>query len=174
MDSLVGPAAFTTGIAFHLLYFKRGEHHMYGVRYIQGFILWSVTSVGFLHKVVEYDVASSISTIALLNSFFLAGLFFSLLLFRAILNPLNRFPGPFGAKLSGFWWSFHIGRSSHAMFRIQELHHKYGPYVRIGPNDLSILDPEGPNLLYGHGSKCRKAAWYVAYPIQRDLCSLSR
>jgi cytochrome P450 len=35
-------------------------------------------------------------------------------------------------------------------FAIHELHQKYGDVVRIAPNELSYIHPEGWNEIYGH------------------------
>ncbi|KAF2177276.1 cytochrome P450, partial [Zopfia rhizophila CBS 207.26] len=44
---------------------------------------------------------------------------------------------------------------------LYKLHQKYGRYVRIGPNDLSVVDPDSMNVVLGPNSKCTKSAWYM-------------
>lgn len=154
------------GTASHIFYLNRGEHHMYAVRYIQAFFTLSITSIVYLHKSQDQGLRDATATVAALSGTFLAGLYASLLIYRAFLSPLCKFPGPFGARLTNLWLSTHIGTSSHALFKIQELHKKYGPIVRIGSNDLAIADSDFVQPIYGMGAKCTKASWYDGdYPL---------
>lgn len=156
---------FAAGAASHILYFNRGEHHMYGVRYIQAFSAIIIASIVYLYNGHDQALRDATAVVIALSSTFFAGLYTSLCIYRAFLSPLNKFPGPFGARLSNFWLSTHIGTSSHALFKLQDLHKKYGPIVRIGSNDLAIADPEFVQPIYGHGAKCTKSAWYDgSYP----------
>ncbi|KAF5667311.1 cytochrome P450 monooxygenase [Fusarium heterosporum] len=73
--------------------------------------------------------------------------------FQAVYNvtfhPLSRFPGPWtrGATkipyLAAMWTGFHH-RAMH------QLHEKYGPVVRIAPNNLSFINPEAWKDIYAH------------------------
>lgn len=158
--------SIAAGIASHVFYFNRGEHHMYGVRYIQAFLTLSIASVVYLHKSQDQALLHATATVAALSGTFLAGLYASLSVYRAFLSPLCKFPGPFGARLSNFWLSTHIGTSSQALFKLQDLHKKYGPIVRIGSNDLAIADADFVQPIYGQGAKCTKAPWYDGdYPL---------
>jgi hypothetical protein len=160
VDLLRSAIPFATGVASHILYFNKGEHHMYGVRYLQAFIALSIASILYLHKGQDQALREATTDVTVVGGTFLTGLYTSLLVYRVFLSPLNRFPGPFGARISNFWLSFHIGGSSHALFKVQDLHKKYGPIVRIGSNDLVIADANFVNPIYGPGSKCTKASWY--------------
>ncbi|OBT45682.1 hypothetical protein VE00_03948 [Pseudogymnoascus sp. WSF 3629] len=42
------------------------------------------------------------------------------------------------------------------------LHRRYGPVVRIAPNEYSFEDFEAVKTIYGHGTKFAKAPWYNA------------
>ncbi|KAH8666053.1 cytochrome P450 [Tricladium varicosporioides] len=42
----------------------------------------------------------------------------------------------------------------------RELHKKYGPIVRTGPNHVSVSDPEMIPVIYGTGSNFRKSEFY--------------
>ncbi|KAM4061360.1 cytochrome p450 [Hirsutella rhossiliensis] len=52
-------------------------------------------------------------------------------------HPAAKFPGPRLAAISELWiiWTLFSGRSA---LVIQDLHRKYGPIVRISPNELSF------------------------------------
>ncbi|KAL4893245.1 cytochrome P450 [Aspergillus ambiguus] len=55
-------------------------------------------------------------------------------------HPLSRYPGPFWASVSRIWTVVHvlIGNAEAAQ---KVLHARYGPVVRIAPNELIINDP---------------------------------
>ncbi|KAL8777982.1 MAG: hypothetical protein Q9194_002254 [Teloschistes cf. exilis] len=120
---------------------------MYGVRYVQ------CALSSFILAVLGYG-----------GSFF-AGLYRSLLVYRSVLSPLNRFPGPWSAKLSTLSLSAQVWRGD-AHTRILRLHQQFGDFVRVGSSDLSIIHPQAVNAIYGRGSPCMKAAWYeMAAPL---------
>lgn len=139
------------------------------VAYIQAFVSLSITAVIILNKLYGEELNVAIKTITFVGAAFLAGLYSTLLVWRAFFNPLNKFPGPFGARISSFWWSFRVGTSSHAFLKVQELHAQYGPYLRIGSNDMAIADPKAVNLIYGPNSKCRKS---ITYDIDKPMVSM--
>lgn len=155
----VGFAAAAAGIASHLFYFNHGEHHMYAVRYIQSF--FAVFAIAMLYGVVycHQDAGEVLSYMLPFTACYLGGLYTSLLCYRIFFSPSNSFPGPFGAKISKFWFSTQLTRHD-AFKKIHELHQKYGDFVRIGPSELSIVHPKAVQAIYGFGSKCRKTAWY--------------
>ena len=159
MSSVETSLAVVGGVATHLLYFKHGERHAYPWRYVlllflADISLWSVT--WYCGDLSGFAAASGTATLTVL---FLFGLFLSVSVYRLFFNPLNKFPGPFAARLS----KLHYVRLSSNLLGHQELrklHHEYGRYVRIGPNDLSIVDPDGMKVVLGANSKCTKSAWY--------------
>ena len=159
MSDLAKPLAFAAGVASHLIYFNRGEHHMHGLLYLWSTISTTVAAIIFLVTQRSYAVGDAASLALSTVGAWLVGIYSSLLLFRLFLNPLNKFPGPFGARLSQFWWSTYIGGGSKAFLKSEELHKKYGHFVRVTPHSLSITHPDAPELLYGNKSKCRKAEW---------------
>jgi tryprostatin B 6-hydroxylase len=132
------------GILSHIFYFKRGEHHLYAEAYIK---LFAVATVVVL---VQHDLLDAAAS-------YLGGLYGSLAVYRLWLHPLGRFPGPRAARLSSLYM---VGRSGHSCHTLLDLHAKYGPYVRTGSSDLSVIDPHAVEAVYGVGSCCTKAAWY--------------
>ena len=83
----------------------------------------------------------------------------SVLVYRLLFNPLNAFPGPFFAKLTKFDHVFRVTKMDNH-HKLYDLHKKYGKFVRIGPNDLSVTDPDGTQVISAANSKCYKAPWY--------------
>ncbi|KAF5019939.1 hypothetical protein F66182_8036 [Fusarium sp. NRRL 66182] len=70
-------------------------------------------------------------------------------IYNLYFHPLRKFPGP---KLSAISIIPYIRMflSGHSHREIRELHQKYGPIVRIGPNDLSLNHPDAMKDLRGH------------------------
>ena len=65
-----------------------------------------------------------------------------LCVYRLTLHPLAKFPGPTIPAVT-FWWEFYhnfIYRGQY-IWRIGEMHEKYGPIVRITPDELHVNDP---------------------------------
>ncbi|KAH7211243.1 cytochrome P450 [Fusarium oxysporum] len=71
-------------------------------------------------------------------------------------SPLRPYPGPLFAKgnslLSLEWtnlWRLYQVRTQKYQWTIQDLHKKYGPIIRIGPNLLDLDYPELIKIIYG-------------------------
>jgi hypothetical protein len=62
-------------------------------------------------------------------------------------SPLKNVPSPFLAKLTNAWRLLVVaGNQSHE--RLRRLHKKHGSVVRIGPNVLSLADPQWIKIVY--------------------------
>ena len=149
--------AFVAGLLTHVVYFHRGEHHLYPVRYIRSaIVVMAVAAIVLSRSNQSGGAMKSVLSAAL---YFFVGLYSSLLMYRILFNPLNRFPGPFGAKVSDLWFSARLGKGD-AYRKIQALHHKYGDFVHIGPSDLSTIHPKAVEAIYGGKSRCTKSQSY--------------
>ncbi|KAH8927524.1 cytochrome P450 [Atractiella rhizophila] len=104
--------------------------------------------------------------------------FGSLVLYRiSPLHPLHRFPGPFLAKINKWYYLVPMGIRGTEMLEIPKLHEKYGDWVRIGPNDLSIRNVEALTEIYSHKQNVIKGHWYdclneVRHPSVKSLLSM--
>jgi hypothetical protein len=72
-------------------------------------------------------------------------------LLQIILDPLRDIPGPLLARFSRLWYLVAIYKGNFESTNI-ELHTRYGPIVRIAPNEYSIDDYEAAKTIYGHGN----------------------
>jgi cytochrome P450 len=158
-NPLIPYASFTLGVLSHLLFFHHGERHLYPYRYIQFYLLLlGILTVARSHY-LSIPTSFALKSNALLFTIYFSGLYTSLIIYRLFFNPLNRFPGPFFARLSKF---NHVLRNTKfdGHHQLLALHQKHGRFVRIGPNDLSVTHPDGVQVVSTANSKCTKAAWY--------------
>lgn len=63
-------------------------------------------------------------------------------------TPLRRIPGPFLASITKLW-IFHKQRGFQRQQVDIDLHQKYGPIVRIGPNEIMVSSPKSLRTIYG-------------------------
>nr|QKG86308.1 NotG [Aspergillus sp. FM242] len=156
--SLAHVLAGVVGVACHLGYFRRGEHHLYPLRYVKWHVILFI-AIFVVARVARVPLYDSVKTAGGLSFAYLIGLYTSLLVYRAHYHPLRSLPGPYGARLSGLWFSINL-RDRPAFRKLYELHEEYGPVVRVGPSELSIADPEAVDLIYGFRSRCSKSSFY--------------
>lgn len=75
---------------------------------------------------------------------------------RNYLTPgASSVPGPFLAKLSNLWRFVDVARGRPDV-TLYNLHRRYGDYVRIGPNVVSVRNPEVVKTIYGINKGYRK------------------
>jgi hypothetical protein len=157
--SMLPTVATLAGIASHLFFFKHSERHLYPFRYLQALLLAGVAVTVAQSQYGNIPISQSLKSTVQLTGYFLAGLYGSLIIYRLFLNPLNEIPGPYFARLSKFNHVFrNVKFDGHK--QLHQLHQKHGRFVRIGPNDLSVTDPDGVEVISGPQSKCIKAQWY--------------
>ncbi|KAI4236460.1 MAG: hypothetical protein LQ349_002532 [Xanthoria aureola] len=77
-------------------------------------------------------------------------------------NPLRKIPGPWLARYTRFWlWKSVVSRDWHRICLAS--HRRYGPIVRIAPNEYSIDDPEAPKIIFRSRNQLEKAPWYHVF-----------
>lgn len=89
----------------------------------------------------------------------------SLGIYRLHLHPLSHIPGPRFAIITQ-WYEFYYDVILHGQFQNQFLrwHEKYGPVIRINPNELHCIDPAFIDTIYaggGSGKKRDKNLFYL-------------
>ncbi|KAL2808262.1 cytochrome P450 [Aspergillus granulosus] len=77
----------------------------------------------------------------------------ALMVHRLCLSPISSFPGPFLARIT-FWYEFYHDwiRTGQYYLEIEKMHRKYGPVVRITPNELHVQDPAFYHELFVTGA----------------------
>ncbi|KAL2836559.1 cytochrome P450 [Aspergillus pseudoustus] len=77
----------------------------------------------------------------------LLGGILSLCLYRLYFHPISKVPGPKLAACTSLWLAYHtyIGDECTVIF---ELHKKYGPVLRVAPNDVDIASGDAIEPIY--------------------------
>ncbi|KAJ3538936.1 hypothetical protein NM208_g5689 [Fusarium decemcellulare] len=100
------------------------------------------------------NVSTGVSFVLLL----LFGLFISRC-YQAFFSPLAKVPGPLLAKFTRGWQILKYYQGNwHS--DIEWLHKKYGPVVRIAPNEVSFVDHAALRQLYSYAKAAPKTDWY--------------
>ncbi|KAF5333829.1 hypothetical protein D9757_015489 [Collybiopsis confluens] len=109
----------------------------------------ALTLQPLLLSLYSYTAASS----SILNTYltFFTVLPLSIALYRlSPFHPLAKIPGPWIAKVSKFWLVYiRLTGRHHLVYK--ELHDKYGQFVRIGPNEISVIEVNAVNTVLTHG-----------------------
>ena len=84
-------------------------------------------------------------------------------LYKRYASPLRKYPGPLLASFSRLWKvrSTASGQTQYDHIRI---HEKYGPVVRIAPNEVSISSPEAARTVLSAGKRFYKTDFYSVFP----------
>ena len=88
--------------------------------------------------------------------------------YRLFFHPLAQIPGPKLAALTFLYQTYHSFKDGSRFYRqVGLLHKKYGPIVRITPNEVSLSDPENYETIYYVGSKYAKdPRYYDAFGME--------
>ncbi|KAL1891312.1 hypothetical protein Sste5346_007772 [Sporothrix stenoceras] len=79
---------------------------------------------------------------------------------KAFFSPLSRLPGPWHARFTRLALKRSI-LTGKRMYYVHDLHAKYGPVVRIAPDEVAVADPEGVAQIHRIGSGFLKGPWYA-------------
>lgn len=83
-------------------------------------------------------------------------------LYRKFLHPLRPVPGPALAPITNLWRLrvFLRGQQHHEYY---DMHQKYGPLVRLGPNTVMLNDAAHFNEYFA----LDKSDWWLAFRIRK-------
>lgn len=187
--------AFGIGTLLHLFAFRLGEWDLATAKILRGFFLGFLATAAGLRLRLS-SVASASKTSLQLFACMIAGIYASILTYRLLFHRLNRFPGPFPARLSNLWISSKIMPRMELFRDVQELHKTYGDIVRLGkifppfplhetqlllltrkagPSELSINNPKAIAILHAQQTTCTKGPWYgLQQPMQSLLMIRNR
>lgn len=93
----------------------------------------------------------------------LFSLFVARPLYKRYASPLRQYPGPFIASCTRLWkvWSTWTGHTEQHHIA---LHKKYGPVVRVAPNELSFANPNAALAIFQVGKGFHKTDFYGVFP----------
>jgi hypothetical protein len=88
---------------------------------------------------------------------------FYLAVYRALFAPVSKIPGPRYALFTD-WWLMYKEFTSQRREYIHELHKKYGPVVRVGPNEVCFISVAAVKEIYmSGGSGFDKTEFYTLF-----------
>ncbi|KAF7303625.1 hypothetical protein MIND_00591800 [Mycena indigotica] len=91
----------------------------------------------------------SLVDFALVNLVFFATLALSITAYRlSPWHPLANIPGPYMAKITKLW-AVKVGMSGYRHHVLKQLHERYGDCVRIGPNEISVINVDSVKSVLG-------------------------
>ncbi|TEA18151.1 Cytochrome P450 monooxygenase orf5 [Colletotrichum sidae] len=146
-------AAAAVGVASHWLYYIRGPRSMdvMGI-FVFHAVALSLLLVRTLSSRGLYD--GLVSYVLICGSYFIA-LFTSIGIYRMIFHPLRHFRGPWQSKITKLYIPW-LNRHWRVHDKFVEMHDQYGDFVRVSPNDISVLNLDAFNKIHGPQSKCTK------------------
>ncbi|EPS36574.1 hypothetical protein H072_9827 [Dactylellina haptotyla CBS 200.50] len=84
-------------------------------------------------------------------------------------HPLAKIPGPrLAATTQWYEFYYNVYQDGQFIFKTVEWHEKYGPVVRIGPDEVHISDPSFYNVLYGNNYRFVKAQPHYRFAQQTE------
>ncbi|RYP39104.1 hypothetical protein DL766_000560 [Monosporascus sp. MC13-8B] len=84
-------------------------------------------------------------------------------IYKRYASPLRRYRGPFLASFSRLWKVISTVKGQTNYDHIQ-LHQRYGPIVRIAPNEVSMSSPTAARTLLSAGKRFYKTDFYAVFP----------
>ncbi|KAK7429582.1 hypothetical protein QQZ08_003962 [Neonectria magnoliae] len=112
-------------------------------------------------EVVSWGVLLGLRASFLVFTTYLGTLFTSIFIYRLFFHHLRRFPGPFWAKITK-GYGIYANRDGKMHEEYDRLLHKYGPFVRIGPDEILHTAIDAVTEVHGLHSKCVKGNFYSA------------
>jgi hypothetical protein len=86
-------------------------------------------------------------------------------LWQALTSPLNKIPGPWHAKFTTLVLKSHEFRTNRTRY-VHALHLKYGPAVRIAPNEVVFASAAAVKEIYcSGGSGYDKTEFYDMFKV---------
>ncbi|KAL1717567.1 cytochrome P450 [Schizophyllum commune] len=113
-----------------------------------------------------YTLISACLRASMLNTAYLATLVLSIAVYRlSPFHPLAAYPGPRLAAQTKWWMVHRVLLKGGRHLELQQCHRRYGTWVRIGPNELSINDPAAIAPIY---TKLDRSNFHKGAPAKGD------
>ena len=144
--------AFAVGVSCHVFLFCRGEWDLATPKILASFAAVQTSLfVCLVSTSLDQDhyLLSTFKEVSGLGICLVLGTTLSMLVYRAAFHRLNRFPGPFIARLSNLYVTMLSAKDLHLYEEVEALHRKYGDFVRLG-NPAPYFAITFANVLKGH------------------------
>ncbi|KAL8670626.1 MAG: hypothetical protein Q9168_004837 [Polycauliona sp. 1 TL-2023] len=148
------------GVLSHITLFIHGEWHLKATHLISLGSCISVLLWLSLYFPTDKSLTGATTDSLFIFGSFIVAVFASIVTYRVYFHRLRHFPGPPLAAISKLWHVAKcLGSKNHLL--MQRMHQKYGDFVRTGPNELTIFDPEILRIMNsGPHNPFTKPAWY--------------
>ncbi|KAL2282986.1 hypothetical protein FJTKL_10317 [Diaporthe vaccinii] len=153
-------ASFAVGAALQQALLRHGEWDNHSFKLIVGAATVETLLSLFVHVRFSEPPVDAFQHALCWTGAAIAGIYVSMLLYRAFFHRLRGFPGPLPARLSTFYMTWLSGRRGQVYEDVRALHTKYGDYVRVGPTEISIADPAAFAAIHSATSQCERGPWY--------------
>lgn len=127
-----------------------------------------------LKNIWGVSTEDAVSATALIYAVFTLTISLLMALYRVFFHRLRHFPGSLSCKLSMWSWVLTDWNGTR-FWKIQKMHQRYGDYVRIGPREISVADPDALSVIYGPtgpSAKATRGPWYSAQEMKPNVYSL--
>lgn len=108
-------------------------------------------------------VATAVSFVATAWPFLVPAAIVLRLLYNRYASPLHKYPGPLLASATRLWKLLSTATTRTHLDHIA-LHRRYGPIVRIAPNEVSLSSPEAARTVLSAGKRFHKTDFYAVFP----------
>lgn len=128
--------ATAAGTLSHWTYFAHGEHHAAAPRLLSLSIFLPVLICVILWRAGSFTLEQAGTMAMGLTGSFFGGLWTSIVIYRLLFHRLRSFSGPLLARTSKLWHVWKVLPNFDNFRQLDELHRKYGDFVRTGKNHL--------------------------------------
>ncbi|KAE8380954.1 hypothetical protein BDV26DRAFT_289857 [Aspergillus bertholletiae] len=120
---------------------------------------WLSVCIRYIHT-FSFGWFHAVGWTCLAACFFNLGLVTNIILYRAFFHRLRQFPGPWMARLSRLYIMQQGVKRTQYHLDLEEMHRKYGDFVRTGPREISINRPSAVHIIHGPQSSCIRSTLY--------------
>lgn len=148
------------GVAAHLGVFIRGEWHLLApvVVVAHAVMFWVLLAFQASSSTQREGTTALLETI-LISISYLIGVLGSISVYRLFFHRLRAFPGPRIASWTKLWHVYEC-RDFRNHLKLDELHHKYGSFVRTGPEEITVFHPQVFEAMDGPENENIRSDWY--------------
>ncbi|KAI1270202.1 cytochrome P450 [Xylariaceae sp. FL1019] len=169
-------AGSVLGLIAHHGFFIHGEWHVQAPSILMSHLL-ALGSLLAGTLFLQDPFVNRIFTFGLcVISCYVATLLASILAYRIWFHPLSRagFQGPLYMRTSKLWHVWQCRHSTNHLI-MEKLYKQYGDFIRTGPSEITIFDPEVFMVTDGPKTDCVKSEWYdLLFPESSLLTTRDR